>query len=133
MSPEVALRRRILDVLAYPRQIAMANVDLSRCPYSGVFNSADPKCQECSKYYECDWLSSTGEFNDIAEMPMEFLYRALTFGIDYVHAQPKLEDHDSANCECDSCEWARIAHRLSHEYVQIAPQISAAPLQEKRT
>ncbi len=116
MSEQAVMRRNIIDVLVYPRQVAKANVDLTNCPHSGFFKVLDKKCEQCSKSYECEWLNSTDEFNDLAAKPMEFLYRALTFGIDYVDAQVADQDHDADICECESCEWIRNARRLLHEY-----------------
>jgi hypothetical protein len=116
MTELVAMRRKILDVLVYPRQVAMANVDLSACPHSGFFEALDARCQECSKNYECDWLNSTDEFNELAEKPMEFLYRALAFGIDYVDARTAQQDHDPEICECESCQWVRDARNIVRQY-----------------
>ena len=42
MSRQVVMRRRILELLAHPRQIAMATVDLSECPHSGVLEPWTP-------------------------------------------------------------------------------------------
>ncbi|MFQ5982338.1 MAG: hypothetical protein ACE5KS_03075 [Woeseiaceae bacterium] len=120
MSRQALIRRQILGVLAYPRQVAMANVDLSVCPHSGFYNSMDPRCIQCAKNYECEWLNSTDEFNDLAEKPMEFLYRALAFGIDYVDAHSVRARHDIESCDCDSCEWVRDARDLAIQYEQRA-------------
>ena len=118
MSAKVQIRRRILESLTYPRQIAMANVDLSACPHSGMFKAIDTRCQKCSKNYECDWLNSTEEFNDLAAKPMGFLYRALTFGIDYVDARNVLSNHHEMECGCDNCEWLEDARDIAHEYTE---------------
>lgn len=120
MSKQLIMRRRLLDELSYPRQVAMANVDLSTCPHSGFFKTLDTTCSECTKSYECDWLNSTDEFSELAEKPMEFLYRALMFGIDYVDARNALAQHDGDSCECESCEWVRGARKLARNYMQRA-------------
>lgn len=120
MSSHVAIRRRILEALDYPRQVAMANVDLSACPHSGFFKSMDTTCSRCAKNYECDWLNSTDEFSDLAGKPMEFLYRALTFGIDYVDACNSVENHETNSCECDTCDWLREARLLVREYAEVS-------------
>ncbi len=116
MPEQAIMRRKIIEGLCYPRQVAKANVSLSTCPHSGFFKVMDSKCRQCSKNYECDWLNSTDEFNDLVVRPMEFLYRALTFGIDYVDAQVVGQEHDADRCECDSCEWIRNARDLIKEY-----------------
>lgn len=118
MSQQAVMRRQILDELVYPRQIAKANVDLSNCPHSGLFEVVDNKCKQCSNTYECDWLNSTDQFSDLAAKPMEFLCHALTFGIDYVDARFELADHEGEDCHCDSCEWVRNARDLVREYSQ---------------
>ena len=70
MSRQAVIRRRILELLAHPRQVAMADVDLSECPHSGVFKTLDATCRQCAKNHECDWLNSTDEFNGLAEKEM---------------------------------------------------------------
>ena len=120
MSDQAAMRRKILDALAYPRQVAKANVRLSTCPHSGFFKVMDSTCQQCSKNYECDWLNSTDQFHDLAGRPMEFLYRALTFGIDYVDARNTLAGHEGQGCECDSCDWISNARGVIREYSKIS-------------
>ena len=119
MSVKVVIKRRILDSLSYPRQIAMADVDLSACPHSGFFKANDAGCQQCAKNYECDWLNSTDEFNDLAAKPMEFLYHALTFGIDYVDARNVLANHHEKDCDCDNCDWLQDARELACEYTEM--------------
>ena len=52
MSAKVKIKRRILESLTYPRQIAKANVDLSACPNSGLFQASDDTCRKCIKNYE---------------------------------------------------------------------------------
>ncbi len=120
MSRQMVMRRRILELLTHPRQVAMANVDLSECPHSGVFKTLDATCRQCAKNHECDWLNSTDEFNGLAEKEMEDLYCALTFGIDFVDAHNGLAKHDGKDCNCDSCKWVRDARELAHKYVQRA-------------
>jgi hypothetical protein len=129
MSSHAAMRRSILETLAYPRRIAKANVDLSTCPHSGLFKALDTRCRQCGQNYECDWLNSTDRFNDLAGKPLEFLYRALTFGIDYVDATEELADHGEGTCECNSCEWVRHARALAREYGRRPG--SAPPLQNQ--
>jgi hypothetical protein len=133
MSDQAAMRRKILDALAYPRQVAKANVRLSTCPHSGFFEVMDSTCQQCSKNYECDWLNSTDQFHDLAGRPMEFLYRALTFGIDYVDAQVVRQEHNADSCECNSCEWIRNARDLIQEYSERPTQNLTIIDQEERT
>ena len=117
MSQQMVMRRGILALLAYPRQRAMANLDLSSCPHGGLFNAMDATCRQCAKYYACVWLNSTDEFNGLAGKSMEFLYRALTFGIDYVDAHNAPAKHDAESCECESCEWVKGARHVAHEYI----------------
>lgn len=121
MSQQIVMRREILALLAYPRQLAMANIDLSSCPHGGFFKAMDATCRQCAKNYECVWLNSTDEFNGLAGKSMEFLYRALTFGIDYVDARNAPAKHDGESCECQSCEWVKDARHVAHEYIKSAP------------
>jgi len=119
MSAKVKIKRRILESLTYPRQIAKANVDLSACPHSGLFQASDDTCRKCIKNYECDWLNSTDEFNDLAAKPMKFLYRALTFGIDYVDARNVVSNHHEKDCGFENCEWLEDARDIAHEYTEM--------------
>jgi hypothetical protein len=116
MSRQMIVRRRILKLLAHPRRVVMANVNLSGCPHSGSFRSKDITCRECAKNYECNWLNSTDDFNNLSERPLEFLYRALAFGIDYVDALSTRANHDSKNCDCKSCEWLSDARHVVRAY-----------------
>jgi hypothetical protein len=131
MSRQMVVRRRILELLAHPRRVVMANVDLSRCPHGGSFSSKDTTCRECAKNYECDWLTSTDDFNNLSEQPMEFLYRALAFGIDYVDALITRANHDSKNCDCKSCEWLSDARHVVRAYNKNV--VTVVQHREKRT
>ncbi len=119
MSAKVKIKRRILESLAYPRQFAMADVDLSACPHSGLFTAIDSRCQQCTRNYECDWLNSTDEFNDLAAQPLDFLHRALTFGIDYVDSRNVPTNLHAKDCDCENCEWLEDARDLAHEYTEM--------------
>lgn len=133
MSGHAVMRRRILEILVYPRRVAKANVDLSTCPNSGIFNVIDARCSECAKSYECDWLNSTDEFNDLGRKPMEFLHRALAFGIDYVDAHNTSVGHDGAGCDCESCEWVRDARHLAAGHIQDSTPTRGVQIQEDRS
>ncbi len=111
----------------------MANVDLSNCPHSGIFKAADSRCVHCAQSYECAWLNSTDEFNDLAEKSMAFLYRALSFGINYVETHKSVEEHNVECCECESCEWVKVARSLAREDNPRVTQIPATRIREKRT
>jgi len=118
MSQQTVMRRRILELLDHPRQVAMANVDLSECPHSGVFITLDATCLQCAKNHECDWLNSTDDFNGLAEKEMEYLYCALIFGIEFIDTNKGQAKHDDKDCNCESCKWVRDARDLAYEYVQ---------------
>lgn len=94
----------------------MDDIGFLGCPHNGFFNPKDTTCRECKKKYECDWLNSTDEFNSLSEQPMEFLYHALAFGIDYVDALNTRAGHDSKNCDCKSCEWLGNARHVMRAY-----------------
>ena len=131
MSRQMVVRRRILKLLAHPRRIVMANVNLSGCPYSGFFSPKDTTCRVCAKNYECGWLNSTDDFNSLSEQPMEYLYRALAFGIDYVDALNTRGNHDSKHCDCKSCEWLSDARHVVRAYNKNV--VTVVQYQEKRT
>lgn len=110
------MRRQIIETLAYPCTLVVANLDLDECPQNRYFNPVHPSCRTCSQGEECRWLNSNSEFTVLAEKPMEALYDALLFSIDYVDSLCSRADHNVRRCPCESCEWVRAARRLARQY-----------------
>lgn len=80
----------------------------------------DKACNRCANSDERNWFNSTDDFSGLAEKPMAFLCRALTFGIDYVSVLTASTGCHSENCDCTSCEWLADACLLVHEYTEVS-------------
>lgn len=107
------MKRQIIEALTYPRILMMANLDLEECPQNSYFNPAHPSCQLCEQGEECHWLNQNDEFSVLASKPLQLLYEALQFSIEYVDAQSSRAKHNVRRCACESCHWVRKARRLA--------------------
>ncbi|GMR17184.1 MAG: hypothetical protein BMS9Abin32_246 [Gammaproteobacteria bacterium] len=110
------MRRRIIESLTYPRILMIAQLDPGDCPLNRYFDAGHQRCRECEQGRECRWLSHNDEFSVLAEQPMERLFEAFSFSIDYVDAQVARQQHNFRRCVCDSCAWLRDARHLAREF-----------------
>ena len=118
---ETIMRQRIIDALAYPRILVLANLDADECPQNLYFNAAHPTCRHCHQGEECRWLNRNDEFTMLSTKPIEALYESLLFCIDFVNAQCAYASHNTRRCDCESCQWVRQARKLAREYSQSIP------------
>lgn len=91
-------------------------MDLEDCPQNSYFNPAHPSCRHCAQADECHWLNCNDEFSILATKPIELVYEALLFSIDYVETHCSRASHNVRRCACESCYWIRAARRLAWEY-----------------
>jgi len=119
------MRRKIIEALTYPRMLMMARMDLRDCPMHHYFNAAEEICRLCDQDKECRWLNSNDEFTVLAEQPMEVLFEAFSFSIDYVDAHVSRNGHNSRRCTCDTCLWVKDARHLARQY--LGRSMSSAP------
>ena len=56
------------------------------------------------------------EFSVLAEQPMEVLFEALSFSIDYVDAHVSRQHHNYRRCTCETCTWVKDARFLARQY-----------------
>ena len=110
------MRRRIIEALAYPRIMLLANLDGDECSEQLSFNPAGEGCRTCENGTECRWLNINDEFKVLAHAPMSSLYESLQFCIDYVDAQCTRQNHNARRCPCESCRWLRGARQLESDY-----------------
>jgi hypothetical protein len=118
---ETIMRQRIIDALAYPRILVLANLDADECPQNLYFNPAHQTCRHCRQREECRWLNRNDEFTMLSAKPIEALYESLLFCIDFVNAQSAYANHNTRRCDCESCQWVRQARKLAWEYSQSIP------------
>lgn len=110
------MRRQMIEAITYPRMLLMESLDADECPQNLYFNPSHPACQYCEQGEECYWLNHNDEFSILAQKPMEELFGALRFCIDFVDARCNYQDHNVVRCACESCTWVRKARRLAWEY-----------------
>jgi len=116
------MRTRFIEALTYPRMLMTAHIDIETCPMHGYFDKTLDACLVCEKGTECLWLNSHDEFSVLARKPIEALFEAFTFSIDYIDAYITRENHNPRRCACDTCDWLREARHLVREYKSQAPR-----------
>lgn len=117
------MRQQILEALAYPRILVLANLDADECPQNLYFNPAHPACRDCHQGEECRWLNCNDEITMLSTKPVEELYESLLFCIDFVSAQCAHANHNVRRCACESCAWLRQARRLAWECGKSVPAV----------
>lgn len=118
------MRQRFIEALTYPRMLMTDQIDIDTCPMHGYYNETLEACLICDKGTECLWLSDHDEFSILARKPIEDLFEAFTFTIDYVDAYVTRDNHNPRRCACETCHWLREARHLVREY---SSQASRAP------
>jgi hypothetical protein len=110
------MRTRFIEALTYPRMLMTAHIDVDNCPMHGYFNKTSDTCLVCEKGVECLWLNNHDEFSVLARKPIEALFEAFTFSIDYLDAYVTRDNHNPRRCACETCHWLREARHLVREY-----------------
>jgi hypothetical protein len=110
------MRRRIIESLTYPRMLMTSRISLQDCPLNRYFDTDARICQSCDQAEECRWLNSNDEFSILAEQPVEILFEALVFSIDYVDAHVSRRHHNYRRCTCETCTWVKEARHLARQY-----------------
>lgn len=113
--PGPAIRRQIIEALAYPCMLVLSNLD-EDCPQHRYYNPCHPACDDCEEGEECRWLNANSEISALAEKPMDQLYESLVFAIEHVDAKCSRAGHNVRRCPCESCSWVRQSGRLAREY-----------------
>ncbi len=106
------VRRQLIEMLTFPRLLALKTMELDDCRHGGRFQSRDPTCRTCDFMYQCTWLESNEPFVELAQRPLTELIRALRFSIDYVDSQNHRGNQPSSKCVCETCRWLGNAQRL---------------------
>ena len=110
------MRRKLIESLTYPRMLMVARMDLQDCPMNRFFDATQQACKTCNQDKECRWLNSNDEFSVLTEQPMEVLFEAFMFSIDYVDAHVSRERHNYRHCACETCTWLKNALHLSRQF-----------------
>jgi len=114
--PGSGMRQRLIEALTYPRMLMTAHIDIDTCPMHGYFNKTLDACLVCEKGTECLWLNNHDEFSVLARKPIDAVFEAFMFSIDYIDAYVTRDNHNPRRCACDTCHWLREARHLVHEY-----------------
>jgi hypothetical protein len=112
------MRRTIIEFLTYPRMVMLSQMDAENCPLHLYFDPAYPKCRSCKCSRECQWLAAHDEFQALTEKPIENLYEAMRYCMDYVESRSTMDRHSIRYCACESCNWLRDAKYLDRQIAQ---------------
>ena len=120
------MRQRIIETLTYPRILMSWLMDVSECPMNRYFDPTHRTCALCEQGTECQWLNHNDEFSVLAQQPMDALFQAFEYSVDYVDAYVTRESHSPLRCVCDTCLWLREARQLMREYSKQATTVPAS-------
>lgn len=95
----------------------ISRMDVDKCPHNRYFADEDRICQNCTQAQECLWLNSIDDFSMLAEQPINQLFEAFSFSVDYVDSHVAREKHNCRRCICETCTWVRDARHLSRQYL----------------
>ncbi len=109
------MRKRIIAMLDFARQLVHAEMDLFECPHDGNFDSGDKVCKECIDGPECQWLYATDALAALGSRSINQLSEALEFAIISVAASAIDKDHNPQRCRCPICRWLSQAEALQVE------------------
>ena len=115
-NPGSNMRQQFIEALTYPRMLMTSTIDVDTCPMHGYFQKSLDACLVCEKGVECLWLNNHDEFSVLARKPIEALFEAFMFSIEYVEAYVTRENHNLRRCPCETCQWLREARHLVREY-----------------
>ncbi len=109
------MRDKLIEALAYPREMIRGILLLEECKHSGQFDPNDRLCVDCFQGDECKWLFSNDEFVALEKKPVSDIVKAIEQAQLYIDAHTARLNHDRRSCPCDSCTWLRRSHRLLRE------------------
>ncbi len=110
--PVEKTRLQIIEMLTFPRLMALDSMELDGCPHEGQFEADSSRCKTCEYMYECTWLKSNEPFLALASSPVDELLNALRFAIDYVDSQNHRSGVARTFCVCKNCSWINSAKLL---------------------
>lgn len=109
------MKRTIIESMTYPRMMMLSHLDADRCPLHLRFDPSYQKCRGCDRRRECQWLTDHNEFQVLSEKPVEHLYGAMLFCIDFMESRSMLDGHNISRCACEGCMWIRDTKYLGHQ------------------
>lgn len=117
------MKRTIIECLTYPRMVMLSHMDSEGCPLHLHFDPTHGICRSCNRALECRWLTDHNEFQALTEKPVQHLYEAMLFCIEYIESLSILGGHNVSRCACEYCDWSRDAKFLSR---QLGHELAAA-------
>lgn len=108
------IRACLAESLVYPRLLAIARIDVRKCPHGGSFDTSDDRCWQCTKEIECRWLDTFNRYEDTSGMAANELIVALDMAAEFV-AQHNAH-HERCVCDCRTCSWLRDTRHLVKHY-----------------
>ena len=113
------MKKEIIDMLEFPRQIIRGQIPLETCAHAGNFSSGDSGCLVCETRMECEWLYHSDESAALTEKPLDAVVDALSLAVLYVDACVTRAGHGVRACHCEACDWLRRARRLHETVVRV--------------
>ncbi|WP_428610047.1 hypothetical protein [Sedimenticola sp.] len=108
MSEHVAEKRdTIIAALGFPRLLMEREIKRRACPQHYHFNEQAEECVDCLYILECQSFSKQLAEPELMQASARELARLLQFGFEYVSYQPERQDHETARCACELCDWIR--------------------------
>lgn len=106
------MHQNLVAILAYPRYLIRSDIDLVGCPHSGIYDKFDHECTECVNTDDCIWLNNVEDTSMLEKYSDMQLLHTLEHAIVTVVAQMSRWEHDTTQCDCESCTWLRKAQTL---------------------
>lgn len=117
------MKQTIIECLTYPRMVMLSHMDAERCPLQLQFDPEFRRCLCCERGLECQWLTDHNEFQALTEKPVQHLYEAMLFCIQYIESLSILDGHNVSRCACEYCHWSRDARFI---FRQLGEELAAA-------
>ncbi|MCW8891557.1 MAG: hypothetical protein OQL20_12930 [Sedimenticola sp.] len=108
MSERVnGVRDQVIAALSYPRLLMEQEVKAQACEQHYQFNETVEACNDCLYVLECQSNSDRLSVENLHQASSSELSKLLSFGYEYVSYQLSRDDHETAQCDCQSCGWIR--------------------------
>ena len=110
-----ASRVRLIELLTFPRMLALEAIDAKDCPHDIRYQSGESECAECGHGELCEWLTAQEPFAELTAKPERRLAESLRYAVDYVKARNHRAGPSARACTCASCQWLRDARQVLRE------------------
>lgn len=110
--PNKITNLQLVEALRYPSAVMRNEVPFDTCEYGGTFQPEADDCHGCLNAPECEWVLRNDDPANLSSMPRSQLLALLRFASDYIHSRLKVNLHDPQACDCNGCNWWRLAQHL---------------------